>query len=268
MQNCKVCGGKKWISLINPKTGLQKTTPDGRLMYRCFRSKNHEQAEEYPFTTVIERTPASILYFDLEVSKSRYYNYGRKVHNGYLRGADIDKEYYIICWSASYMGRGKVFSNCVTPEQAREWTDKEILQPLYDLLSSADIVAGHNVDAYDLRKVNTRFIINGIPPIMGYDGKKKKTLDSLKIVRAHFAFEDNGLDALCQKFGIDGKDRITDDDWREIVKTGDEKTLNKVNRYCRGDVRNGKKLLNMFMPYAGKPLDYGIKKADKPKEKK
>ncbi len=263
MQNCKVCGGKRWIALIDTKTGLQKTTPDGRLKYRCFRSKKHVQAEEYAFTTLAERTPANILYFDLEVSKSRYYSYGRKVHGEWLRSADLDKEYYIISWAASYLGSSKVFSGRVTQEQAQNWTDKEILQPLYDLLSSADIIAGHNVDSFDLKKVNTRFLTNGIPPIIGYDGKKKKTLDSLKIARTNFAFEDNGLDGLCKRFGIKGKDKVTDEDWQAIVRTGDEKTLQKVDKYCRGDVRNGKELLMIFLPYAGKPKDYGILKAEK-----
>lgn len=263
MQNCKTCGGKRWIALINPKTGLQKTTQDGRLLYSCFRNKHHIQAEEYPFPPQTERGKVNILYFDLEVSKSRYYSYGRKVHGEWLRSADLDREYYIISWAASYMGSNKIFSGCVTQEQAQNWTDKEILQPLYDLLSSADIIAGHNVDAFDLKKVNTRFITNGIPPIRGADGKKKKTQDSLKIARTNFAFEDNGLDALCKRFGIKGKDKITDDDWQAIVRTGDPKTLAKVNKYCKGDVKNGKELLSIFLPYSGKALDYGATKAVK-----
>jgi len=263
MQNCKVCGGKKWTAIINPKTGLQKTTQDGRLLYSCFRNKHHVQAEEYPFPPRKERGKTNILYFDLEVSKSRYYSYGRKVHGEWLRSADLDREYYIISWAASYVGSNKVFSGCVTQEQAQNWTDKEILQPLYDLLSSADIIAGHNVDAFDLKKVNTRFIINGIQPIMGADGRKKKTQDSLKIVRKNFAFEDNGLDALCKRFGIKGKDKITDDDWQAIVRTGDPKTLAKVDKYCKGDVRNGKQLLEIFLPYSGKSLDYGTIKSVK-----
>lgn len=257
MRNCDICGGKKWIALIDRKTGLQKTTDDGRLLYSCFRNPKHIQAEEYPFPPVKDRGAANILYFDVEVSKSLYYNYGRKVSQKWLRGGDLVREYFIICWSASYMNNSKVFSACVTPEQAREWNDKEILQPLYDLLSSADVIAGHNVDAYDLKRVNTRFLINGIPPVLGYDGKKKKTIDSLKIVRSSFAFEDNTLDALCLKFGINGKAKITDDDWRRVITTGDEKTLKRIERYCRGDVRNGKELLKIFSPYSNKNQDYG-----------
>lgn len=261
MKNCKVCGGKRWIALRDKSTGLQKTTKDGRLLYVCFRSNKHIQAEEYPFTPVEKRGTPGILYFDLEVSKSRYYSYGRKVNGEWLRSADLDKEYYIISWAASYLDSKKVFSGCVTQEQAQNWTDKEILQPLYDLLSSADLIAGHNVDAFDLKKINTRFLVNGIPPIMGLDGKKKKTLDSLKIARSNFAFEDNGLDALCKRFEIKGKDKITDDDWQRIVRTGDEKTLRKVDKYCKGDVKNGKELLKIFLPYSGKDITYGTLRA-------
>lgn len=260
MQNCKVCGGKKWLALIDKRTGLQKTTKEGLLLYRCFRNKHHVQAEEPPFPTLAERGKASILYFDLEVSKSLYYNYGRRVHSGFLNASDLVREYFILSWSASYMDSGKVWSAAVSPEQARNWTDKEILQPLNDLLHSADIITGHNVDAFDLKKINTRFILNGMKPIMGVGGSKKKTFDSLKLVRANFAFESNGLDALCKRFGIKGKDKVTDADWREAL-AGDEKTLNKIDKYCRGDVRNGKELLKIFLPYSGKGDDWGAIKS-------
>ena len=50
MQNCKVCGGKKWLPIIDRRTGLQKTTDitlivqdlsDGLL---DFRSRNLNDA--------------------------------------------------------------------------------------------------------------------------------------------------------------------------------------------------------------------------------
>lgn len=255
MQNCRECGGKKWYALIDKRTGLQKATKDGRLLYYCFRNDKHIQAEEPHFTPTPKRN-ANILYFDLEVSKSIYYNYGRKVPSKYLRGADLIQEYFIISWAASYIDSNKVFSGCVTPEQAKAGSDKEILAPLHDLLISADVLAGHNVDAFDLKKINTRFLLNGFTPIIGRDQKKKRTFDSLKIARSVFDFEENGLDALCQRFGIAGKDKITDEDWRRVF-SGDEKTLKKIDRYCRGDVKNGKALLSILTPYAGKVTDYG-----------
>lgn len=265
MQNCRVCGGKRWYPVIDKRTGIQKTTGDGRLLYHCFRSPRHIQAEEYPFSPNSQRKP-DVLYFDLEISKSLYYSYGRRVKGEWLRGADLVQEYFVLCWSASYIGSRKIFSACVTPEQARNWTDAEILAPLHDLLSSAPILAGHNVDKYDLKRINTRFISNGWKPLFGVDGKKK-TIDSLKIARTNFEFEDNSLDALCVKFGIDGKMKITDDDWREALR-GNEKVLNKIHKYCRGDVRNGKALYKMFEPYSGKKAEYGTLKCEPQVKKK
>lgn len=256
MQNCLVCGGRKWYALIDKKTGLQKTTEDGRLLYYCFRNSKHIQAEEPHYTPSNERNKASILYFDLEVSKSIYYNYGRKVPSKYLRGSDLIQEYFIISWAASYMGSSKVFSGCVTPEDAKAGNDKNILGELHNLLNSADVLAGHNVDAFDMKKVNTRFMLNGFRPVLGRDLKKKKTFDTLKIARSVFDFEENGLDALCKRFGIKGKDDITDSDWQAVFK-GEEKILNKIDKYCRGDVKNGKALLEILAPYAGKATDYG-----------
>lgn len=260
MRNCDYCGGKRWIALIDPKTGIQKQTPDGRPLYKCFRNSKHIQAEEHAYPPLQERGKQSILYFDLEISKSIYMNYGRRVRSGYLNGKDVIQEYFVISWAASYMNSGKVFSACVTQEQALRGDDSDILPYLNDLLQSADIIAGHNSDAFDLKKINARFLINGLRPVQGHDGKRPKTVDSLKIARSVFDFEDNSLDALCKKFGLNGKDKITDDDWRDIVQTGNPKTLAKVNKYCRGDVKNGKELMSILLPYSNKNYDFAALK--------
>jgi DNA polymerase elongation subunit (family B) len=259
VQNCEVCGGKKWLSHIDQRTGLQRkhhiklsdgTEYDLRI-WRCWRCGN-VQEDDRPFIPLEYRTAANILYIDLEVSKSRVFSYGLKVPSKYLNPDDLDREYYIICWVASYVGQSKVFSGCVNTEQALEWSDRDILQPLRDLMDSADIIAGHNVDGYDMKRVNTRFLLNGIEPVIG-----KKTLDTLKIARSKFAFESNRLDFVSQKLGLRPKDDIRNRDWLEIVKTGDLRTLKKVLKYCKGDVESGKGVLEKLMKYSGKRSFYG-----------
>src|SRR5690349_20512302 len=118
-------------------------------------------------------------------------------------------------------------------------------------MESADIIAGHNVDRYDVKRSNTRFLLNGLEPVVD-----KKTLDTLKIARSKFAFESNKLDYISQRLGFRGKDEIHNSDWLKIVTTGDEKTLAKVLRYNRGDVRNGKNVLEKLMKYSGKRSFY------------
>lgn len=260
MQNCKRCGGKRWFASIDKKTGKQRKhhikTVDGYeydlRVWRCFRC-DEVQEEVHPTSIPqhVRRGP-NILYFDLEVSKSKYYSYGARVPSTFLNVDDLIQEYYIIAWSASYVGQDKIYSGCVTGEQARRWDDKEILEPLRELLESADIVAGHNVDKYDIKRINTRLLLNGFEPVVG-----KKTLDTLKIARGKFTFESNKLDYISQRLGFRPKDDIRNSDWLAIVDRGDEPTLKKVAKYCRGDVRNGKGVLERLMKYSGKKVWYG-----------
>lgn len=265
MQNCEVCSGKKWLSHIDKKTGLQRkhhiklgdVEYDLRI-WRCWRC-GHVQEEIAPFIPQEYRTKANILYIDLEISKSLYYNYGAKVPTKYLRSDDRVKPYYVICWSASYVGSKTVWSDCVTPEEALAWSDKRILARLQELIVSADIAAGHNVDAYDMKRANTRFLLNNIEPVIG-----KKTHDTLKIARSKFSFESNKLDDISVVLGFRPKDDIRNSDWLKIVTTGDEATLKKVNKYCRGDVRNGKAVLERLMKYSGKKQWYGTVTLDAP----
>lgn len=258
MQNCDECGGKRWFSHIDKKTGLQRIhhIKIGDFEYdlrvwKCWRC-GHIQDEVTPFVPMQYRTNANILYFDLEVSKSQFFSYGAKVPSKFLNIEDLTREYYIICWSASYVGSSKIWSDCVTKEEALNWDDKRILKQLNELIQSADIIAGHNVDAYDKKRVNTRFLLNGYEP-----QTEKKTIDTLKIARSKFAFESNKLDYISQRLGLRPKDDIRNSDWLKIVTVGDEPTLKKVNKYCRGDVENGKGILKKLMKYSGKKSTYG-----------
>jgi len=92
----------------------------------------------------------------------------------------------MICWSASYIGIDKVWHECITPAQARNQDDSQIVGRLRGLMESAEIWAGHNVDAYDAKRANTRFKLNGLQPVIG-----KRTIDTLKIARSKYAFESN-----------------------------------------------------------------------------
>jgi DNA polymerase elongation subunit (family B) len=264
MQNCKNCGGKKFFVHLDRKTGLQRkhhikladgTEFDLRI-WKCWRC-GEIQEEDRPFIPLGYRTTANILYLDIEVSKSLYFNYGAKVYSNYLNIDDLYRERYIICWAASYVGSDKVWSERVTSEEAQNWTDGRILPRLRELMESADILAGHNVDAFDIKHINARLLLNQQEPITG-----KKTLDTLKIARSKFAFESNKLDYISQKLGLRPKDDIRNSDWLKIVTTGDEKTLAKVLRYNKGDVTSGKGVLERLMKYSGKRTDYGAQSLD------
>jgi uncharacterized protein YprB with RNaseH-like and TPR domain len=77
------------------------------------------------------------------------------------------------------------------------------------------------------------------------------------MARSKFTFESNRLDFISQALGFRPKDDIRNSDWINIVTTGDEKTLRKVLKYNKKDVKIGKDVLSKLMLYSGKRTYYG-----------
>jgi hypothetical protein len=250
VQNCDECFGKRWYTKLDKK-GKQIVNRGGQRLWRCFRC-GHVQIERAPTIPPIHiRKGANVLYIDLEVSYSEVYNYGLKVPSKYMSFENLVHPYFIIAWAASYMHERTVYSDVVTPKDALKWNDAKILPRLYELMDSADIIAGHNVDSYDIKRANARFFINGLGAVT-----EKKTLDTLKIARRKFAFESNCLDYICQVLGLRGKDPITRSDWLAVM-AGDAKIIDKVARYNVNDVKIGKEVLKKLQAYSGKKAYYG-----------
>lgn len=255
MQNCDNCFGKKWYAKLD-KSGVQMVDADGLRLWRCFRCGKVQTERAAPIPPKHVRTGANILYFDLEVSYSLLYNYGLKVPSKYIAKDNLLQRYIILGWAASYMHETKIYSDFLTSKEITKWNDSRILPRLRELMSGADILAGHNVDGYDVRRSNTRFVLNNMDGILVGGSGGKKTLDTLKIARSKFAFESNTLDEICAALGLRGKDPMSREDWLKI-QAGDEKTIAKAAKYNVNDVRQGKAVLKKLQPYSGKSSFYG-----------
>lgn len=253
MKRCENCFRRHWRAKINQNTGLQTRHKNGNLVYVCIWCGN-VQEEEPGVIPIPERIRANILYIDLETSKSLYYNYGARVPNRYLHPENLVKEWYMMAWSASYLGSDVMWSQVVSSKAAVEWDDSQIIYRLHELLQSADIIAGHNVDGFDLKRCNTRFIKHKLPPIVG-----KRTLDTLKAAKK-VAFESNTLEYISNFYGFGGKDRVTNEDWL-LAQKGDKQTLKKILSYNQTDVIKGKSVLSEMLPLFNKSEAYGCKKS-------
>lgn len=258
MRLCKNCLRRHWRAKINKATGLQVKHQNGNLVYVCIYCGN-VQEEEAQFLPSPDRIQANILYIDTENSTSVYENYGAKVPSKYLSYQNLVHEWFMLGWSASYIGSDIVWTGFVTPDEAKKRTDKGIAQRLHNLMNAAEIIAGHNVDGFDLKKCNTVFMRHGLSPISTVGPGAKKTIDTLKLARSKLSHESNCLDYLAKYYGLNGKDEITKEDWR-MATAGDKKTLKKIEVYCKGDVVNGKGVLEKFIPLANKKFSFGAQK--------
>jgi len=111
-----------------------------------------------------------------------------------------------------------------------KYCDKALCKTLFDMLDEADIVIAHNGDAFDIKKINSRLIVNGFGPPSPY-----KTIDTLKFARK-FKFDSAKLDNLGRYLGEGRKIPNTGAAlWRGCVE-GDPKSWATMKRYNAQDV--------------------------------
>lgn len=82
----------------------------------------------------------------------------------------VVKPTIICCWSAKWMnGKSTTRALCdYKGYKAGSRDDKKLCEELWELLDEADVVVAHNGKKFDIKKVNYRFITNGLPPPSPY----------------------------------------------------------------------------------------------------
>lgn len=105
---------------------------------------------------------------------------------------------------------------------------------LIEYMNKADRWVGHNVKAFDTKKVMTRLILNH----QRAPDFTIKQIDTLSLVKKYFKNDSNTLGYWLQRLGQIGKDKMESEDW-DLCKAGDQKALRKMQKYNKQDVRGG-----------------------------
>lgn len=171
---------------------------------------------------------ANILIFDIETAPLRAYVWSRWKQNIYLD--QTISEWFMICWSAKWLDSEEVFSECLTPDEIKEEKDNRIVKQLWSLIDQADIVIAHNGKRFDVPKMNSRFIMAGLPPTSTYI-----QIDTREVAAKQFGFSSNKLDALAGYFNIEHKDGTNFELWADCMK-GNQEALDYMESYNRKDV--------------------------------
>jgi hypothetical protein len=139
-----------------------------------------------------------ILIFDVETAPIVAYVWSLWDQNVGLN--QIEKDWHLLSWSAKWLGdpEDKVMYQDQRGRRNKE-DDKELLKGIWKLLDEADIVIGQNSKSFDHKKLNARFIMNGMKPPSSY-----RHIDTKILAKRHFGFTSNRLeymtDKLCTKY--------------------------------------------------------------------
>jgi predicted RNA-binding Zn-ribbon protein involved in translation (DUF1610 family) len=134
--------------------------------------------------------------------------------------------------------------------------DRRVLKGIWDLLDQADIVIWHYGSAFDHKKLNARFILNGFTPPSPY-----RQIDTKKLASKTFGFTSNKLeylsDKLNKKYKKSGHRKYPGFEmWKACIK-GDVKAFNEMKAYNELDVLSLEELYQKLIPWHN-PVDFRV----------
>lgn len=179
----------------------------------------------------LPKNTAKILIFDLETSPLESYIWSLWNQN---IGHNLDmlkSDWFILTWSAKWLFEDDVMSDKLTKKEALDQNDSRIVKNLWKLMDEADIIIAHNALKFDVKKMNSRFILNGLNPPSNYE-----VIDTLVHARKKFAMSSNKLDYLADILGVGRKVQHEGFNLWKKCKQGDEEALLEMSRYNDGDV--------------------------------
>lgn len=144
-----------------------------------------------------EVTPVKVLILDIETAPLVGYVWSLWDQNVALN--QIVHDWSILSWSAKWLGSDKVIYMDTRNEKDPR-NDKKILQGIWNLMDEADVILGQNSKSFDVKKLNTRFILNGMKPPSSF-----RQIDTMRLAKKHFSFTSNKLEYLTKKLCVENK---------------------------------------------------------------
>jgi hypothetical protein len=125
--------------------------------------------------------------------------------------------------------------------------DSQLLDRMYNILDSADLVVGHNVDNFDVRKINARLWKAGSTP-----PRQRKTYDTLKEARKHFLLPGYGLGEIAEFLGCPFGGKMEHEGFKLWVKcmNGDLDAWDRMKAYNIQDVKINQWIYHRMRPWS------------------
>lgn len=172
-----------------------------------------------------KKTKPRVIFFDIETTpvENLRFQYDR---SPYIKHDNIVKDWYIIC--AAWRELGSNVTKAVSIKKLGD--DYNVVKTLRDALAGADIIAGHVIDRFDIRNLNSRLIYHKLPPLPPIP-----TIDTFKMSKKIGGFTSNKLDYLGEYFGLGKKIHVDGKLWRDVY-AGSKTALTKMVQYNKRDV--------------------------------
>lgn len=182
------------------------------------------------------RKPKCVV-FDIETSPFTVASFS--LYPDSLNHSNIIQDWFIICASWKELGSKKVEAISIT----KPGDDKAVVKKLRDVLADADVVIGHNIKKFDLKKLNARMIYHRLPPLPNL-----QIVDTLTEIKKVAANTSNRLDCLSTLLTGQGKMDTSSGLWLKAMR-GDKKAIKEMVAYNKIDVVRNEEVYDIIKPY-------------------
>lgn len=198
------------------------------------------------------RSGPKVLVIDIETAPVFGAVWG--LFNNFLSLEQIKDDWYIMSYAAKWVGSDEVIYRDQRSVHPMD-NDQEMLQDVWELLDEADIVVAHNGRRFDTKKINARFILNGMTPPSPY-----RVSDTLETAKRNFAFTSNKLAYLTDKL-CDTKKRSHSKFpgyvlWQQCL-LGNMEAWDEMELYNKDDVLSLEELYLIMLPWDDKAPNHG-----------
>ena len=200
-----------------------------------------------------KRTRAKVLILDIESSPIIAHVWG--LFNNDVALNQIVSDWHIMSFAAKWLDSKEVIYADQKDEKDIS-NDKKLLKKVWKLLDEADLVVGQNSKAFDIKKLNARFIINGMQPPSAY-----RQIDTKLLAKKSFAFTSNKLEYMTDKLCTNHKKTKHSKFhghtlWVECLK-GNKAAWKEMKDYNIQDVLSTEELFLKLEPW-GRDINYQV----------
>jgi len=169
----------------------------------------------------------------------------------------IKSDWHLLSFSAKWLGDSPNKTIYMDQRNAKNIEDdRKLLDKIWQLLDEADILLTQNGKKFDHKKINSRFVLNGMQPPSSY-----KHIDTLVIAKKHFGFTSNKLeymsDKLCVKYKKQTKRKFSGFElWKECL-AGNKSAWKEMEFYNKYDVLALEELYHKLIPWDNS-IDFNV----------
>lgn len=170
------------------------------------------------------------------------------IRDQYITYDMVEKDSHMLSWAGKYLYNSEIYSDIMNPIEAITYDSKRITSTAMQFINSCDIIIGHNWDYFDGKIINSELMYNELPPV------KYRSIDTYKLLKAHFRETSYKLKDINKKYGI--RNKVSNEGfelWKKCAK-GDKKSLNEMLIYNQGDILSTEDLFWKIQPYVNNAL--------------